>query len=58
MQDAFESRFSDFAEEDDCIIAFINPFSRTEQYILRIPSDYRWNFLIRKQIQYKKMKFD
>ena len=25
------SRFSDFAEVEDCILAFINPLSRTEQ---------------------------
>ena len=36
----------DFAEDVDCILAFINPFSRTEQYILKMPSDYRWNLLI------------
>ena len=46
IQEAFESRISDFAEEEDCILAFINPFTRTEQNILTMPSEYRWNLMI------------
>ena len=42
-QEAHESRFSDFA--------FINRFTPTEQNILKMPSDYRRNLLIQKQIQ-------
>ena len=41
LQEAFECRFSDFAVEEECILAFINPFSRTEQNIVKMPSDYR-----------------
>ena len=34
IHEAFESRFSDFAEEENCILAFINPLSRTDQSIM------------------------
>ena len=46
------SRFCDFVEEEDCVLAFINLFSRTEQNILKMPNDYRWYLLILRQIQY------
>ena len=46
IQEAYESRFSEIAEEEDCVLAFINPFSFTEQNILKMPSDYRWNLFI------------
>ena len=38
QQPTFDSYFKDFAEEE-CILAFINPFSLTEQNILKNPSD-------------------
>ena len=40
-QEVIESHFSDFAGEEDCILAFIDLFSRTRQNILKIPSDYK-----------------
>ena len=43
VQDTYKSRISDFAEEEDCILAFINQFSRSEQNILKMPSDHRWS---------------
>ena len=35
LQKVFDSLFSDFAGEEDCMFAFINPFSLTEQNILK-----------------------
>ena len=46
IQEAFESRISDFAEEENCILASMNPFSCTGQNILRMLSDNIWNLLI------------
>ena len=46
VQEALESHFSNFAEEEDCILAFINQYSHTEQNILKMPSEYRWNLLV------------
>ena len=46
IQEAVESCLNDCAEEEDCILAFINPLSLTEQIILKMPIDYRWNLLI------------
>ena len=37
LHDSFESRFCDFAKEDQ-ILAFINPFSLSERKIMKIPS--------------------
>jgi len=31
LRDSFENRFYDFAEEEDCILVFINPFSLSEE---------------------------
>ena len=43
IQKDIEGRFSDFAVEE---LASINPFFRTEQNIMKMPSEYRWNLLI------------
>ena len=45
-QEASDFRFRDFAEEEDCTLAFINPFSRAEQNIPKMPCDNRRNLLI------------
>ncbi|XP_068200767.1 general transcription factor II-I repeat domain-containing protein 2-like [Palaemon carinicauda] len=37
LQEAIDSRFSDFAEKD-CMLAFLIPFSLTENNILKMPS--------------------
>ena len=39
VQESFESRFQDFHKEEDCIFAFINPFSLSEQQIIKMPSN-------------------
>jgi len=31
LHDSFENHFYDFAKEEDCILAFINPFSISER---------------------------
>ena len=46
IQEDFESNFSDFVEEEECILAFINPFLCTEQNILKMLSDDIWNLSI------------
>ena len=38
LQESFDGRFSDFFEEDDRILAFLNPYSLTEHNILKMPS--------------------
>ena len=37
LQVSFESRFHDFGKEEDCILAFIIPFSLSEQKIMKMP---------------------
>ena len=51
LQESFDGRFSDFSEEDR-ILAFLNPFSFTEDNIQKMPSQMKWNFWIYKQIRY------
>jgi len=38
LQDSFENRFCDFANED-CILAFIKPFSLSQRKIMKMPSN-------------------
>lgn len=45
LQESFGSRFSDFAKEEDCILAFINPFLLSEQTILKMPSNIQMEFI-------------
>jgi len=51
LQDLFKSRFCDFAEED-CIFAFINPFSLIEQTIIKMPSNIQMELIDWKKIHY------
>ncbi|XP_068209107.1 general transcription factor II-I repeat domain-containing protein 2-like [Palaemon carinicauda] len=44
LQEAFDIRFSDFSEED-CMLAFINPFSLTENNILKMPSNIQMELI-------------
>ena len=44
LQEAFLNRFSDFSEEEDYMLAFINPFSLNERSILKIPSNLQMEF--------------
>jgi len=39
LHNSFENRFCDFAKEENCILAFINPFSLSERKIMKMPSN-------------------
>ena len=58
LQISFESRFIDFGEEDDCILAFINPFSLSEQKIMKMPCDIQMELIHLKTNSSLKIKFD
>ena len=58
LQKVFDSSFSYFAEEEDCMLAFINLFSLTEQNILKIPSNAQMELIDLKANSVQKMKFD
>ena len=45
LQELFDGRFSDFSQEEDCILAFLNPFSLTEHNILKMPSQIQMELL-------------
>lgn len=58
LQESFESRFHDFAKEEDSILAFINPFSLCEQKIMKMPSNLQMELIDLKTNSSLKMKFD
>lgn len=58
MQESFGSRFSNFAKEEDCILAFINPFSLSAQTILKMPSNIQMELIDLKTNSILKIKFD
>ena len=58
LQKVFDSHFSYFVEEEDCMLAFINPFSLAEQSILKIPSNTQMELIDLKANSALKMKFD
>jgi len=58
LQNSFENRFCDFAKEVDCIFAFINPFSVSEQKIMKTPSDIQMGLLDFKTNLILQTKFD
>ena len=55
---SFESHFHDFAKEEDSILAFINPFSLSEQNILKMPNNIQMELIDLKTNSSLKMKFD
>ena len=57
LQESFESRFHDFAKEDS-ILALINPFSLSEQKIMKMPSNIQMELMDLKTNSSLKMKFD
>jgi len=57
LQEAFDSRFSDFSEEDR-MLAFINPFPLNEHNILKMPSNMQMVLIELKANSVLKMKFD
>jgi len=58
LQEAFDSRFNDFSEEEDRMLAFINPFSLSEYNILKRPSNMQMKLIELKSNSVLKMKFD
>ena len=58
LQEAFNNRFSDFSEEEDLILAFINPFSLNERSILKMPSNLQMELIELKANSILKMKFN
>ena len=57
LQEAFNNRFSDFSDED-CMLAFINPFSLNEHSILKMPSNLQMELIELKANSILKMKFN
>ena len=58
LQKAFDSCFSDFSEEKDCMLAFINPFSLNKHNILKIPSNMQMELIELKANSVSKVKFN
>ncbi len=58
LQDSFETCFRDFAKEEDCMSAFINPFLLSEQQIMKIPTNMQLELINLKTNSLLKMKFD
>ncbi len=58
LQESFESRFSDLAKEEKSTLAFINPFSFSEQNILKMPSNIQMEPIDLKTNLLIKSKFD
>lgn len=57
LQESFESRFHDFAKEECCILAFTNPFSLSEQNIMKLPSKIQMELIDLKTNSSLKAKF-
>jgi len=57
LQDSFQNRFCDIAEED-WILAFINPFSLSEQKIMKVPNNIQMAFIDYGAIWILKTKYD
>lgn len=58
LQEAFVSRFSDFSEEEDRMLAFINPFSLNEHNTLKMPSNMQMELIELKANSILKVKFN
>ena len=58
LQEAFNNRFSDFSEEEDRMLTFINPFSLNERSILKMPSNLQMELIELKANSILKMKFN
>ena len=58
QQEAFNNRFSDFSEEEDRMLAFINPSSLNERSILKMPSNLQMELIELKANSILKMKFN
>ncbi len=58
LQDSFESRFRDFAKEEDCMFAFIKPYLLSEQHVVKMLSNMQMELIDFKTNSLLKMKFD
>ena len=58
LQEAFNNRFSDFSEEEDRMLAYINPFSLNERSIRKMPSNLQMELIELKANSILKMKFN
>jgi len=58
LRDSLENHFCDFAKEVDRIFAFINPFSLSEQKIMKMPSNIQMELRDFKTLLILKTKFD
>ena len=58
LQESFESRFHDISKEEDSILAFTNPFSLSEQNIMKMPSNIQLELIDLKTHPSLKIKFD
>ena len=57
LQVAFDSCFKDCDEEEECMLAFLNPFSLTERNIQKMPSNIQMKLIDLKANSVLKMKF-
>ena len=58
LQESFESRFRDFAKEENFMVAFVNPFSLNDQDILKMPSSIQMELIDLKTNSLLKTKYD
>ena len=58
LQESFNNRFSDFSEEEDRMLAFVNPFSLNERNNLKMPSNLQMELIELKTNSILKMKFN
>ena len=58
LQVSLESHLHDLDKEEDCILTFINPFSLSEQKIMKMPSNIQMVLTDLKTNSSLKMKFD
>lgn len=58
LQESFESRFCDFSKEEDCILAFINPFSLNKQKIMKMLNNIQTEIIDLKTNLLLNMKFN
>ena len=58
LQESFESRFRDFHREEESMMAFINPFSLSEQQIVKLPSNIQMEMIDLQATSSLKIKFN
>ena len=58
LQESFESHFHDSSKEEDSVLALTNPFSVSEQNIMKMPSNIQLELIDLKTHPSLKIKFD